>query len=214
MVPHPRLGAGPRSRNRIRLGGRTAAHPRLKSEHHPWDNPWFTSKSIAEIARRLRIFYSSLFAWKIAQQDPAAMMETGKGITGHVTTLGHEPYHYTIFLRGNGRGAGISRQSSFTGRKNSRASGASSQRHVFVDAGSRSKHGRPLETRCQLNVRTVAILECGSLLPPLQRRACLACSFPILRRRQSRIRNRAAQAARSKMPAAPMPPPTHMVTKP
>jgi predicted enzyme related to lactoylglutathione lyase len=25
------------------------------------------------------------------------MMETGKGITGHVTTLGHEPYHYTIF---------------------------------------------------------------------------------------------------------------------
>ena len=25
------------------------------------------------------------------------MMETGKGITGHVTTAGHEPYHYTIF---------------------------------------------------------------------------------------------------------------------
>jgi uncharacterized protein len=42
-------------------------------------------------------FYSSLFGWKIAQAGPAAMIETGKGITGHITALGHEPYHYTIF---------------------------------------------------------------------------------------------------------------------
>ncbi len=25
------------------------------------------------------------------------MIETGKGNTGHITALGHEPYHYTIF---------------------------------------------------------------------------------------------------------------------
>ncbi len=41
-------------------------------------------------------FYSSLFGWKIQQAGPAAMIDSG-GITGHITALGHEPYHYTIF---------------------------------------------------------------------------------------------------------------------
>jgi hypothetical protein len=43
------------------------------------------------------------------------------------------PRSATQFLRGNGRPAGISRQSSFTERNNSRASGANSHRHVGVD---------------------------------------------------------------------------------
>lgn len=44
-------------------------------------------------------FYSHLFDWKVQQQGPAGMINTGApgGITGHITSLGHEPHHYTIF---------------------------------------------------------------------------------------------------------------------
>jgi predicted enzyme related to lactoylglutathione lyase len=48
-------------------------------------------------SQKTQDFYSSLFGWKIAQAGPATMIETGKGITGHSTALGPEPYHYTIF---------------------------------------------------------------------------------------------------------------------
>jgi len=43
-------------------------------------------------------FYSKLFDWKIDVQGPAAMIaaEPG-GITGHISSLGHEPHHYTTF---------------------------------------------------------------------------------------------------------------------
>jgi predicted enzyme related to lactoylglutathione lyase len=43
-------------------------------------------------------FYRDLFDWKIEPQGPAAMIaaEAG-GITGHITAMGHEPHHYTIF---------------------------------------------------------------------------------------------------------------------
>jgi predicted enzyme related to lactoylglutathione lyase len=43
-------------------------------------------------------FYKKLFDWKISDMGPAAMIaaETG-GIDGHITSLGHEPQHYTIF---------------------------------------------------------------------------------------------------------------------
>jgi uncharacterized protein len=43
-------------------------------------------------------FYKKLFDWKISEMGPAAMIaaEAG-GITGHITALGHEPQHYTIF---------------------------------------------------------------------------------------------------------------------
>ncbi|MGB6484208.1 MAG: VOC family protein [Candidatus Acidiferrales bacterium] len=34
---------------------------------------------------------------EITQAGPAAMIDTGGLLTGHFTTLGHEPYHYTIF---------------------------------------------------------------------------------------------------------------------
>jgi predicted enzyme related to lactoylglutathione lyase len=42
-------------------------------------------------------FYANLFGWKIAQQGPAAMIDAGGGPTGHISALGHEPHHYTIF---------------------------------------------------------------------------------------------------------------------
>jgi predicted enzyme related to lactoylglutathione lyase len=43
-------------------------------------------------------FYSQLFDWKPQPMGPAAMIaaESG-GIGGHMTALGHEPHHYTIF---------------------------------------------------------------------------------------------------------------------
>jgi len=44
-------------------------------------------------------FYSALFDWSIEQAGPASMISTGPAgaITGHITALGHEPYHYTMF---------------------------------------------------------------------------------------------------------------------
>jgi len=44
-------------------------------------------------------FYSKLFDWQMAAMGPASMIDTGAGagIQGHMTELGHEPFHYTIF---------------------------------------------------------------------------------------------------------------------
>lgn len=44
-------------------------------------------------------FYSKLFDWKMQRAGLAAMIDTGGGggINGHMTSLGHEPHHYTIF---------------------------------------------------------------------------------------------------------------------
>jgi uncharacterized protein len=43
-------------------------------------------------------FYQKMFDWKMDAFGLAAMIapEDG-GVGGHITTLGHEPYHYTIF---------------------------------------------------------------------------------------------------------------------
>ena len=42
-------------------------------------------------------FYSKLFDWSIQSQGPASMIDTGGAVTGHITSLGHEPHHYTHF---------------------------------------------------------------------------------------------------------------------
>src|SRR4051812_36766926 len=43
-------------------------------------------------------FYSKLFDWQIGPV-PVSKIETGspQGIPGHITSLGHEPEHYTMF---------------------------------------------------------------------------------------------------------------------
>ncbi len=41
-------------------------------------------------------FYSHLLDWKI-DSGPAGLIDTGSGIGGHFTSLGHEPHHYTTF---------------------------------------------------------------------------------------------------------------------
>lgn len=48
-------------------------------------------------SQKTQDFYSRLVGWKIAQAGPAAMIDTGHAITGHITALGHEPFRYTIF---------------------------------------------------------------------------------------------------------------------
>jgi uncharacterized protein len=42
-------------------------------------------------------FYAKLFGWKITEAGPAPIIDAGGGPTGHITQLGHEPHHYTIF---------------------------------------------------------------------------------------------------------------------
>jgi len=44
-------------------------------------------------------FFSELFGWKMQAAGPATMIDTGAGggITGHITSLGHEPHQYTTF---------------------------------------------------------------------------------------------------------------------
>ena len=44
-------------------------------------------------------FFSGLFGWNMQSEGPATMINTGadSGIHGHITTLGHKPFHYTIF---------------------------------------------------------------------------------------------------------------------
>jgi len=45
-------------------------------------------------------FFSGLSGWNMQAMGPATMINTGaaaSGIHGHITALGHEPYHYTIF---------------------------------------------------------------------------------------------------------------------
>ncbi|MGI8741226.1 MAG: VOC family protein [Bryobacteraceae bacterium] len=43
-------------------------------------------------------FFTDLFNWHV-QDGPASTIDTGstRGIPGHITSLGHEPHHYTMF---------------------------------------------------------------------------------------------------------------------
>ena len=40
-----------------------------------------------------------MFGWNAQPMGPATMINTGSqtGIQGHISQLGHEPFHYTIF---------------------------------------------------------------------------------------------------------------------
>jgi predicted enzyme related to lactoylglutathione lyase len=43
-------------------------------------------------------FYKKLFDWKMSDMGPAAMIAAeARGIGGHINSLGHDPYLYTIF---------------------------------------------------------------------------------------------------------------------
>jgi len=44
-------------------------------------------------------YFSALFGWNMQPSGPATNIDTASstGIAGHLTSLGHEPFHYTIF---------------------------------------------------------------------------------------------------------------------
>ncbi len=44
-------------------------------------------------------FYAKLFGWQITEAGPASNIQAAgpQGIPGHLTALGHEPEHYTMF---------------------------------------------------------------------------------------------------------------------
>lgn len=44
-------------------------------------------------------FFKNLFGWQIQLMGPASMIDTASqgGISGHISSLGHEPHQYTIF---------------------------------------------------------------------------------------------------------------------
>jgi predicted enzyme related to lactoylglutathione lyase len=48
---------------------------------------------------KTQAFYAKLFDWKMEVAGPAAMIDTGagRGINGHITSLGHEPHNYVTF---------------------------------------------------------------------------------------------------------------------
>lgn len=48
---------------------------------------------------RTEKFFGELFGWRMQRGGPASMIDTASqgGIPGHITALGHEPEHYTIF---------------------------------------------------------------------------------------------------------------------
>lgn len=49
-------------------------------------------------SQKTQEFYKKMFDWKVETFGPAAMIAAeGSGIGGHITSLGHEPHHYTIF---------------------------------------------------------------------------------------------------------------------
>jgi hypothetical protein len=108
------------------------------------------------------------------------MIDSGKGITGHITALGHEPYHYTIFYV------------------------EADDVQVCIDKAA-SVGRKTLVPPAPIPTGTFAWIQ-----DPEETRSVSGS-------RQATNRTEALRgdyAARSKMPAAPMPPPTHMVTKP
>ena len=48
---------------------------------------------------RTEHFFGELFGWNIQGNGPASTIDAGspQGIPGHITSLGHEPQHYTMF---------------------------------------------------------------------------------------------------------------------
>ncbi len=44
-------------------------------------------------------FFSKLFDWRTQEMGPATLIDAGSGISGHITSLGHEPHHYvTVYI--------------------------------------------------------------------------------------------------------------------
>lgn len=68
-------------------------------------------------------FFSKLFGWNISPMGPAAMIDTGQipgvnGITGHISSLGHEPHSYvTVYVQVDDLDAYIAKAVELGGKK-------------------------------------------------------------------------------------------------
>jgi hypothetical protein len=69
------------------FGTEPAAHPIVYFEIGCRDRP------------KTQRFFTDLFGWHIQENGPAGVIDTSsqRGIPGHITSLGHEPQHYTMF---------------------------------------------------------------------------------------------------------------------
>ena len=86
MIAGAALPLWSQSRKTTQPGGKEMGHPVVHFEIGCTDRA------------KTEQFFSALFGWHV-QEGPAAAIDTGsqQGIPGHMTSLGHEPQHYTIF---------------------------------------------------------------------------------------------------------------------
>lgn len=77
----------------------TAPHLLGQREEKPMGRPVVHFEIGCRDRARTGDFYSKLFGWQITAAGPASNIQTGspQGIPGHITSLGHEPEHYTMF---------------------------------------------------------------------------------------------------------------------
>jgi predicted enzyme related to lactoylglutathione lyase len=64
-------------------------------------------------------FFANLFGWQATVHGPATMINTGSasGIHGHITALGHEPFHYvTVYVEVDDVQAYLAKAQSLGGR--------------------------------------------------------------------------------------------------
>jgi hypothetical protein len=97
-------------------------------------------------SKKTQDFYKSLFDWNITEAGPAAMIDTGGGPTGHISALGHEPHHYTIFYVEVDDVQGLSRSRAKARREDAGSSRSYSHRHLRLAAGPGRQHHRLVET--------------------------------------------------------------------
>jgi predicted enzyme related to lactoylglutathione lyase len=64
-------------------------------------NPVIHFEIGCEDLARTTDFYTRLFDWKLRTEGPATLIDTGEGgVSGHFTSLGHEPHHYvTVYVQ-------------------------------------------------------------------------------------------------------------------
>ena len=87
--------AGLHTRRTALMIAGAALQSRAKETAHPVVHFEIGCRDIAKTEQ----FFGELFGWHMQRSGPAATIDTGsqQGVQGHMTALGHEPQHYTIF---------------------------------------------------------------------------------------------------------------------
>jgi hypothetical protein len=135
------------------------------------------------------------------------MIDTGQGNTGHITALGQEPYHYTIFyVQVDDVQAYLDQAASLGGKTLVPAMPIPTALSPGCSIP-KGKRGRPLETRHKLNTTRTAISKKGAYPPLLQKEVLPRRQYPYSSRKpisnpQSRgLRGALENARRAHSPA-------------